>query len=674
MAVAPQAWKSELAARLAGVMPESEAWLQLPLIEEIRDLKVARRAVVIAHNYQVPPITAGVADFTGDSLAMARFAAQTDADTIVVCGVRFMAETAKLLSPARRVLLPATEAGCSLAESVTAVDVRALRARYPDDVVTRVISCAAEALTFLEACGVDFDRDGSGRSLHLEAGPRRARVAHAAGDRSGEAIVAALWARAHAATHVDIQSGWRAVELLAAAREGVAGAQIVDALGRSALVHARETVLATGGIGRLYRLTTNGEHATGDGLAMALAIGARTAALEFVQFHPTALRVDADPLPLLTEALRGAGARLITARGAPVMAGRHMLGDLAPRDVVARTVWEHAQAGEDVLLDATAVFGSDKGSAFPGARRTALSHGIDPAVAPLPVTAAAHYHMGGVVVDASGRTSLPGLWACGEVAYTGLHGANRLASNSLLEAVVCGTAVGAAIAAATSRRRPVVTSRRLEIPVGVEADSRLTRLRERMWQAMGPVRNAVALNAALAATLTERGGMPPEDKLVRLHFELAAAMIFAATTREESRGAHWRSDFPRRDPTRDGPRAVYPRGRRGQRGIASVCSTCPIAVPRRLEDIRALAAKPTKALMIVASMFSCCVGCGNVSPCGISVTGIVRPSPRTSSRGGRHGATIDCPRRRGFVRQEHAAGSGSTTTSRGPDRVHPIDQ
>jgi quinolinate synthase len=152
MAVAPQAWKSELAARLAGVMPEPEAWLQMPLIEEIRDLKVARRAVVIAHNYQVPPITAGVADFTGDSLAMARFAAQTDADTIVVCGVRFMAETAKLLSPARRVLLPAPEAGCSLAESVTAADVRALRARYAGVPVVAYVNTTAAVKAEADVC------------------------------------------------------------------------------------------------------------------------------------------------------------------------------------------------------------------------------------------------------------------------------------------------------------------------------------------------------------------------------------------------------------------------------------------------------------------------------------------------------------------------------------------
>jgi hypothetical protein len=163
-----------------------------------------------------------------------------------------------------------------------------------------VIGSAADAITFLERTGVDFDRDGAGRSLHLEAGHRRARVAHVAGDRSGEAITVALWSAVGRAAHVDVRCGWRALDLLSGV--GVAGALVVDPRGRLRRIHARETVLATGGIGRLFRHTTNGPYATGDGLAMALAAGARTAALEFVQFHPTALRVAADPLPLLTEA------------------------------------------------------------------------------------------------------------------------------------------------------------------------------------------------------------------------------------------------------------------------------------------------------------------------------------------------------------------------------------
>ena len=426
------------------------------------------------------------------------------------------------------------------------------------EAVSWVIGRAANAIQFLEGSGVQFDRVGTHRSLHLEAGHQHARVAHAAGDRSGEIIVRALWERVCAAPHVDVLSGWRAVALLQAHRAGVVGAQVADAHGRTAIVHARATVLATGGIGHLYRHTTNGKYATGDGLAMALAIGDRTAALEFVQFHPTALRVDADPLPLLTEALRGAGARLVTARGAPVMVGRHVLGDLAPRDVVARAVWEHAQVGEDVLLDATAVFRSEKGNAFPGARRTALLHGMDPAIAPLPVTAAAHYHMGGVVVDASGRTSLTGLWACGEVAYTGLHGANRLASNSLLEAVVCGQAVGATIATQRSRPVPVATIDMKAVSPAAERDERWTHIRDRMWRAMGPVRDAGTLHAALTATLAEGQALGPQDGLLRQRFDLVAAMLAAAAARAESRGAHWRSDFPHRDVRLDGPRAMHP--------------------------------------------------------------------------------------------------------------------
>ena len=423
--------------------------------------------------------------------------------------------------------------------------------------VTRVIESAADAIAFLERTGVDFDRDGAGRSLHLEAGHRRPRVAHAAGDRSGEVITQALWKAVTAAAHVDVLVGWRALELLVTSA-GVGGVLVADARGGLLRIRARETVLATGGVGRLFRYTTNGPYATGDGLAMALAAGAHTAALEFVQFHPTALRVDADPLPLLTEALRGAGAQLVTASGKRVMAGRHPLGDLAPRDVVARAVFEHTQAGEEVLLDARAVFASAGAGEFPGARATALKYGLDPEHVALPVTAAAHYHMGGLVVDASGRTSLPGLWACGEVAYTGLHGANRLASNSLLEAVVCGRMAGEIIARSASEPRglpPAPTD--VVVPADPETMPAWTQLRGRMWQALGPIRDGATLRAAIAATQAERAALPPEALVLRRRMDLALAMLEAAADRNESRGAHWRSDFPQRDTSRDGPLAVH---------------------------------------------------------------------------------------------------------------------
>jgi L-aspartate oxidase len=427
------------------------------------------------------------------------------------------------------------------------------------ETVRRVVGGAIEAIAFLETSGVAFDRDGAGRSLHLEAGHHYARVAHAAGDRSGEAIVTALWQRMQSAPHIELRIGWRATELLVAASGEAAGALVVDPHGRPRVIHACATVLATGGLGGLFRCTTNGEHATGDGLAMALAIGARTAALEFIQFHPTALRVDADPLPLLTEALRGAGAQLVTGSGVPVMAGRHVFGDLAPRDVVARAVWEHAQAGENVLLDATAVFRSTQGAAFPGARAMAQRFGLDPALNPLPVSAAAHYHMGGVLVDTAGRTSIPGLSACGEVAYTGLHGANRLASNSLLEAVVCGQVVGKAIAARRSRLRRVVQPQEGDTSTATSIAARWDHMRDRLWQAMGPVRDACTLESALTATAAERDSLELGSRILRNRYGLAIEMLTAALAREESRGAHWRADFPQRDARRDGPRAVYSR-------------------------------------------------------------------------------------------------------------------
>ncbi len=419
--------------------------------------------------------------------------------------------------------------------------------------VTRVIGNAAGAIQYLVDSGVDFDRSDGDWSLHREAGHRAARVLHAAGDRTGEAIVLALWERARAAGHIEFLKSARAVELLQDGG-GVCGARVMAASG-ACHIRARDTVLATGGIGQLFRMTTNGRHATGDGLAMALGAGVRTEALEFVQFHPTALRVEEDPLPLLTEALRGAGATLVTRQGRRIMSGRHPLEDLAPRDIVARAVWQAQQQGEEVLLDATAIFSSSRAQSFPGALDTARRHGFDPARDPLPVTAAAHYHMGGVEVDERGASSLPGLWASGEVACTGLHGANRLASNSLLEAVVYGRATGEAL-----NRSDTSVSARGESLAGLpmsgpepdpEADPRWANLRDLMWRCMGPERDGTTLQAGLDSLATAIGTCVATDGILRRRLELARAMMQSALARRESRGAHWRRDFPERDATLD---------------------------------------------------------------------------------------------------------------------------
>jgi L-aspartate oxidase len=508
---------------------------------------------------------------TGDAVAGAPGRLDTD---VLVIGAGVAGLCAALSAGSRRVTLvcpdePIRASSSALAQGGIAAPLGAddspelhiedtlVASDYSADpaVVDRVIRGAVGAIGFLEGLGVVFDRNRIGRSLHLEAGHSRPRVAHAAGDRSGATLVTALWAAQKRAPHVDALRGWRAVDLIPGNGD-VSGAVVANGLGQQCRILARDTVLATGGVGQLFELTTNGPDATGDGLAMACAAGAQVAALEFVQFHPTALNVAADPLPLLTEALRGAGARLVTADGQLIMSGRHRLGDLAPRDVVARAVYEHTTMGRAVFLDARALFRSPEAAAFPGARETARRFGVDPAEELLPVTAAAHYHMGGVAVDDQGRTSIPRLWACGEVACTGLHGANRLASNSLLEAIVFGCAVGTALSASPSQMRDArVALAEAEWRPG-ESPVVGMPLRRLLWSALGPVRDGAMLHRAIKDVRAARASADAGDRILQRRLDLALMMLAAAATREESRGAHWRADFPARDSRRDGASAT----------------------------------------------------------------------------------------------------------------------
>jgi len=426
-----------------------------------------------------------------------------------------------------------------------------------------IIGTAAEAIGFLQAAGVQFDRCATGHDLHLEAGHGMARILHADGDRTGAAIHRALLAVARASAHIVFGDDALAISLLRG-RHGIAGVLALRAAGRPCLVHAAETVLATGGLGQLFDATTNSRAATGDGLAMALAHGARVAGLEFVQFHPTALRSTVDPLPLLTEALRGAGAMLV-ADGRRFMPAIDTRGDLAPRDIVARAVWHEQQRGADVRLDARAVFAGTQACDFPAARAACLALGIDPAETPAPVTCAAHFHMGGIVIDAQGRSSIPGLWAAGEVAYTGLHGANRLASNSLLEAVVVGSAAGRAIARG-AWRHPEPLPWRAEEPQRLPQNEQWQALRSLMGRALGPVRHGRELKLARASVLELLETVPARFLQLRQRFALASAMIAAALRRTESRGAHCRSDFVMRNPALDGSGALLAYSRPVQAG------------------------------------------------------------------------------------------------------------
>ena len=416
----------------------------------------------------------------------------------------------------------------------------------------RVIRAAPAAVDFLCDIGVRFDRDTEGWRLHREGGHSLARVLHARGDRTGAAILSALLAAADHAAHVELLPGVQVLGLREGSAQRLCGAWALDWRGQMLRIEAHETVLATGGVGRLFPSTTNGAAAQGDGLAMALGHGAQVAGLEFVQFHPTALAAGEDPMPLLTEALRGAGAVLRDVHGERFMCQVHPLAELAPRDVVARAVWSRRLRGEAVWLDATSVFASERAAEFPAALEACRAHGIDPAREPIPVNAAAHYHMGGVVVDTLGRTTRAGLWACGEVAYTGMHGANRLASNSLLEAVVCGRTVGRALAREHNPHRRIRVRAMNETPPEPRADESLTeRLRAIIGRSLGPLRRGSELEQGVGELAALAAQLPASALVERRRLELAGAMVRAALKRRESRGAHWREDYPQRDPAYD---------------------------------------------------------------------------------------------------------------------------
>ncbi|MBR0685157.1 L-aspartate oxidase [Bradyrhizobium manausense] len=404
---------------------------------------------------------------------------------------------------------------------------------------------AAPRIHDLLSYGVPFDRDLEGRlAVGREAAHSARRIVHVRGDGAGAAIIAALSEAVRRTPSIRLIEGFSAEALLT--EDGaVTGLQLREAgnfAARPVMIASRAVVFATGGIGHLYAVTTNPVEADGSGLAIAARAGAVIADPEFVQFHPTAIMVGRDPAPLATEALRGEGATLINSEGERFMAARHPLAELAPRDIVARGVFAEIAAGRRAFLDGRQALGAHFADKFPTVHASCIAAGIDPAKQAIPIAPAVHYHMGGIAVDARGRSSIDGLWAGGEVSSTGAHGANRLASNSLLEAVVYAARIADDIAGRTISS-PARLPEALVTPRSSAPDaSAVKRLRAMMSAHVGVIRERDGLAEAVRsfAALEHSATSIP----VRNMATAALLVASAAWSRCESRGAHFRSDHP----------------------------------------------------------------------------------------------------------------------------------
>jgi L-aspartate oxidase len=392
--------------------------------------------------------------------------------------------------------------------------------------------------------GAAFDRVGGDLAFTREAAHSRSRILHAHGDSTGREIARTLYQRAASLPNIEFRSYTATTDLLL--DDGVAGALLYDAASRATTrIQARAVLLATGGLGQVFLNTTNPDVATGDGVAMAYRAGAAIGDIEFVQFHPTALHVEGAPCFLLSEALRGEGGALRNLTGEAFMERYHPLKELAPRDVVARAIVTEMKRtrASHVWLDLTHLDAGFLRQRFPRIHQTCLQYGVDITRQPAPVRPAAHYAMGGVRTDLEGRASLPRLFAAGEVACTGVHGANRLASNSLLEGVVFGARAGRAMRETTANPASKgADAAQFEAPTVDAAE-----IRHLAWEQCGIVRCGDGLErAAEHLERYEFQALPPtrERAALRNIHQVALLMAHCALARRESRGAHFRTDFP----------------------------------------------------------------------------------------------------------------------------------
>ena len=437
------------------------------------------------------------------------------------------------------------------------------------ETVALLVEEGPKYITQLIEWGTEFDRAGTKMAFTREAAHSRSRILHAHGDSTGREISRALLARAHTIPHLHLRAHAFTTGLLIE-KGRAAGVRFIDETdGSLHELHAGAVLLATGGLGQLYRETTNPEVATGDGMAIAFEAGAVLSDMEFVQFHPTALAVKGAPRFLLSEALRGEGGILRNINLERFMKRYHEAQELAPRDVVARAITSemHKTDSQYVYLDMTAKPKDFLEKRFPRIYSTCLSYGLDLASDLAPVSPAAHFTMGGVKADLWGRTSVAGLYAAGETAATGVHGANRLASNSLLEGLVFGARAGIAmmkdapgskknaghlpgVPAPKNWNNPSEKSAEKAKPKPA-ASNGLTQLKELMWKCAGVLRSGKELKTAIDALRSMGIPQPARngrfDHELRNLYTLGSLIARSALTREESRGSHYRSDFPYRD-------------------------------------------------------------------------------------------------------------------------------
>jgi L-aspartate oxidase len=425
-----------------------------------------------------------------------------------------------------------------------------------------LVSEGPDEVAKLIARGAEFDRDPAGAlELTREGGHHRNRIAHAGGDATGVEIERALVSAVTNDPGIEIIEHALVLDVIPAETgagdgPGVAGVTLhvlgEGTRGGVGAVHARAVILATGGIGQIYAVTTNPPVSTGDGVAAALRAGARLRDIEFIQFHPTVLYLGPGArgqLPLVSEAVRGEGGYLLNAAGERFMVGQHELAELAPRDVVAKAIMkEMAREGSDhVWVDGRRLGEETWRVRFPTILDSCRRGGIDPSVDLIPVAPACHYFCGGVQTDLDGKTNLDGLYACGEVASSGVHGANRLASNSLLEGLVFARRIAAQLRQDPPPRRPPAIDAR---PTGILDRSVVPPLQQAMSRHAGGLRNAAGLDRCLtelSRLAGQLGGVPGVESWEATNLMMVAtAVVASARLREESRGAHWRDDFDAR--------------------------------------------------------------------------------------------------------------------------------